>query len=123
MRADMKARTADVAAKVEATREKAALTRAAQETMKQEIRVIFALIDLVKKQTILALIATLSSATLWSLVAYWHVFYWELIWDVTVNCVCVWLMLKSSKRSWRCCTKYGLCWPCYYRENKTDLVL
>jgi len=90
----------------------------AKKVMKQDIKIIFDLIDLVKKQTILATIATLSSVSLWSLTAWQNHYFWEIVWDVAINTACVWLMLKSSKKYWFWCTKYGICWPCYYKENQ-----
>ena len=82
-------------------------------SMKQDIKIIFDLIDLVKKQTILAVIATMSSVSLWYifcdfvydlfmfhmfsfdvyinrvLTAWENHYFWEIVWDVAINTACV----------------------------------
>ena len=85
--------------------------------MSKDIQSIFKLHDLIKKQSILVCIAILSSVTVWSLVAVVNYFFWWLVWDVSINTICVWLMLKSSRKYWICCGKYGVCACCYCKEN------
>eukprot|EP01084_Bolivina_argentea_P173030 299691_1 len=85
--------------------------------MKYDIKDIFTLHDLIKKQTILVVIAIVSSVTLWALTAWESYFFFEIVWDVSFNTICVWLMLGSSKTYWSCCRKYGFCVFCYCQEN------
>eukprot|EP01083_Nonionella_stella_P094234 264317_1 len=87
----------------------------AKKIMKHDLREIVALHDLIKKQTILASIALVSSTSLWCLVFWKSHFFWEIVWDIAINSICVWLMLKSSKKYWELCIKYGPCICCYRR--------
>eukprot|EP01084_Bolivina_argentea_P218474 370744_1 len=84
--------------------------------MRHDVEKLFALHDIIKKQTILTCIAILSSVTLWSFIAYDNVYFLLIPWDVSVNTICVWLMLKSSKHYWICCKRYGPC-VCFYRNE------
>eukprot|EP01084_Bolivina_argentea_P218473 370743_1 len=91
-------------------------TEADKSFMRYDVERIYGLHDLIKKQTILTCIAILSSVTLWSFIAYDNVYFLLIPWDVSVNTICVWLMLKSSKHYWICCKRYGPC-VCFYRNE------
>lgn len=69
--------------------------------------------DMIKKQTILVFIAMVS----WVIYGLWttsnSVAGFAIGWVFSVDMICAWLMLSTSKRYWRCCKDYGLCKCCY----------
>eukprot|EP01084_Bolivina_argentea_P075156 136262_1 len=87
-----------------------------QQKITQEAERIFVLHHLIKKQTILVCISIISSVTLWILTAINDWVSLQIYWDLTINSVCLCLMLASSKQYWILCTKYCLC-CCYRKEN------
>eukprot|EP01084_Bolivina_argentea_P249161 416979_1 len=85
--------------------------------LSREASKILVLHDLVKKQTILVATSIISSALLWILGAVNDWFILELYWDMSINAVCVWLMLASSNKYWDLCKKS--CLRCFYvKENR-----
>lgn len=87
-----------------------------KETMRN-VAHILKLHDLIKKQTILVFMAVVSSVFLWIMICIdnWNTI--QLYWDVSVNSICVWLMLGSSEIYWKFCTKKGIFRCCYRKEN------
>ena len=85
-----------------------------------DLQFIIDLHELIKRQTILVSIAILSSLSLWGLSIVAGAFSLQLGWDIVVNVICVWMTLKSSRRYYDCCAKYGFCWICY--RNKAIVL-
>ena len=83
---------------------------------KKNAKHILRLYGLIKKQTILCFIAVCSSLVYWCLVAWNDWFAIQFYWDVWINAICVWLMLGSSSKYWKICTKTFLR-SCYRKEN------
>ena len=82
----------------------------------QSAKHILLLYDLIKKQTILVSISVISSVALWSLNLENNWFSLQIYWDVALNGICLWLMLGSSQKYWKLCTKTcARC--CYLKEN------
>ena len=81
------------------------------------IKLMVKLHHLTKKTTILVCIAIGSSVVYWILSAI-NGWYSILIpWDILINSICCWLMLRSSIKYWNCCAKYGICRCCYKQFN------
>ena len=89
--------------------------------LRPEVQRILSLHNLIKKQTILVCIATVSTILLWIGAAIYGAILLQGGWDTIVNSVCVWMMLDTSKRYWKICKKYGLCWCCYCTTNKMGM--
>eukprot|EP01084_Bolivina_argentea_P250098 418899_1 len=84
--------------------------------LSKEASRILVLHDLVKKQTILVSVSIISSVLLWISSAIDDWLMQQMYWDMTINAVCVWLMLASSQKYWLLCKKSCLrC--CYVKEN------
>ena len=78
------------------------------------ISIIVELYNLIKKQAILCCIAVVSTTLMGVVSAFVEeTFIFEVGWDALVNIICLWLMLSTSKKYWKCCKDYGLCKCCY----------
>eukprot|EP01083_Nonionella_stella_P005851 16880_1 len=81
---------------------------------RQSIGTIIKLHELIKKKTILGFIAVASSTMYWIISALiYNVWATQIVWDVLINSLCVWLMFASSKIYWNMCTTYCCCYFCY----------
>ena len=92
-----------------------------REIQKDEVQRIVTLHNLIKKQTILVCVATGSTCCIWLGALFYGDFTYENGWDNCVNAICVWMMLDTSKKYWRICQKYGLCYWCYRKTNKIGM--
>ena len=89
--------------------------------VKDSVKRIMDLYGLIKKQTILVVIAIVSSLSFSAATAIDHNLVVHFGWDLLIKGICVWLMLKVSDKYWNCCVKYGLCRCCYCNQNQFDL--
>ena len=75
------------------------------------------LYHVMKKHTILICIAILST---WAYQLYLAIDIMNALrqfpYDACINAICVWLILASSQKYWKCCTKYGCCICCYKND-------
>lgn len=68
--------------------------------------------QIIKKQTILAFVAIISSLLFWILVIYNPYFVRIVSLDLTLNLIMLVLMFNIFKKYWICCEKYGFCVCC-----------
>lgn len=87
----------------------------------QKVRGIIRIYNLMKKQTILACIAIVSSTMIGVSTALNGELIFEFGWDAGLNLICIWMMITMSKRYWHCCKDYGLCKCCYLKTGRRFL--
>ena len=87
----------------------------------QEVQNIVMLHNLIKKQTILVCVASVSTIIIWVRFAVNFFVGILMCWDEIVNVICVWLMLDTSKKYWNICKKHGICMCCYWKTNRLGL--
>ena len=73
--------------------------------------------NLMKKQTILTVIANGSTILCWIFVVVQPLTLYVTAYDFMLNAICMWLTMPSSNKYWLCCTKYGLCYCCYRKVS------
>ena len=80
---------------------------------KDEAKRIMALHGMIKKHTILVYI-TVGTFVAWFASTYIEPWMWtQVIWELLINIVCIWLMFAESDRYWQCARKYCICHLCY----------
>ena len=88
-----------------------------QQTISPRVKHILIIHDLIKKQTILVSITALSSVIFLLLLPVDIRLSVLIHWDTIINVICTWLMLGSSMKYWRYCTK--TCLRCCYRKENS----
>ena len=90
--------------------------------MKDDMEWIVKLHNLIKKQSILAFIAIISSLFLWGGSAYYPEFFLlQYGWDILINSICTWLMMNTSQKYWIFFKTYCCCCRiCYPKLNPLE---
>ena len=86
-----------------------------------DVKRVVELYNLIKKQTILICIASFSTILLGIGFVFDGRVVLEFGWDLSINVICVWMMLSTSKKYWNCCKAYGLCKCCYLRTGNVRI--
>ena len=88
--------------------------------MSDSVYRIIELNDLMKKQTILVIIAIMSTLIFWLAIGINTRYTGLFGYDFAINAIAVWLMSGVAKKYWKCCTRYGIFRCCYYKEMSLD---
>eukprot|EP01084_Bolivina_argentea_P305425 527631_1 len=86
--------------------------------MHASIEMMIKLHHLTKKTTILVAVAIVSSLFYWILSAVDGWYSILVAWDIMINAICSWLLLKTSMKYWSCFSKYGCCRLCYKKLDE-----
>ena len=80
---------------------------------KEDAKRIVILHGMIKKHTILVYITVFSFIS-WFVSTYIEPWMWtQVIWELLINLVCIWLMFGESDRYWQWARTYCLCRLCY----------
>ena len=72
--------------------------------------------NLIKKQTILVVIAIISSLLIWLLYICVNKVWLFTSWDVLLNTICIWFMFSFTKKYWNFAKRYCCCKICYFND-------
>ena len=77
---------------------------------------------LIKKQTILVVIAIFSALLTWILYLFIHKIWLLAAWDIILNSICIWLMFSFTKKYWKFAKRYCFCKICYLHDRIDQLL-
>ena len=73
--------------------------------------------EVIKKHCILVGYCSVCTLIIWSCALYTFDATTWVCWELTVDCICVWMMTKNAKSFWNCCKTKGFCCCCYWKSR------